>query len=433
MQSAAPKLVPSGAPVADSPEPPPVSGVRPAHAEADAKTEEAPLAMSSAAKSSPWVLSSYFAEGLPYSIVHQMSMELFTSMGVRLEWIGLTSAFGVPWNLKALWSPFVDGVGTTRRWMIALELALAVAVFGLALLGEQGSVTVFAAVFFGIAILGATHDMAVDGFYLRTLDKPSQTALSGVRIAAYRGALLVGKGALVWLAGHSSWSLAFAVAGALMLLLMLGHGVALPPEARSTSRGKVGFGAFTSFFTQPQIAVSVAFILTFRAGDAMMFAMSSPFLNELGWTTSQRGIGYGLAGTGASIAGSMLGASIIAKRGFEKTFFPIALVQSFAILLYVWMAWARPGSLAMVAVVVVEQLVAGIGTAALLVVLVRRCAGEHKVSHFAIASSLMGWAATAAGSASGFLASHLGFTIFFAIAFLASIPGVVLSRFAPSD
>lgn len=389
--------------------------------------------MSSAAKSSPWVLSSYFAEGLPFSIVHQMSSQLFTAMGASLEAIGLTALFGVPWNLKALWSPVVDGVGTTRRWMIAAEVALAGAVLALAVSSESAGVSVLAAIFLGVAVLAATHDMAVDGFYLRTLDKRSQAGLSGLRIAAYRAALLVGNGALVWLAGHSSWGWSFAVAGALLLALALGHAAVLPAEERPVEARRVRLRAFTSFFTQPKIVLSLAFILTFRAGDAMMFAMSNPLLKELGWSTRDRGVFYGLMGTGASIAGSILGGAIIARRGLARTLFPIALVQSLAILLYVWMAWARPSALAMSAVIVIEQLVAGVGTAAFMIFIMRRCAGEYKVSHFAIASSLMGWAMTGAGSASGFLAAHLGFTTFFAIAFLASVPGVVLARFAPTD
>ena len=43
------------------------------------------------AKALPWVTSSYFAEGLPYSIVHQISAQLFTALGASLPAIGLTA------------------------------------------------------------------------------------------------------------------------------------------------------------------------------------------------------------------------------------------------------------------------------------------------------------------------------------------------------
>ncbi len=445
---AAPKLVEPAAP--ESPAPPSVgSGIRPVHTRpgaADAPVpEEQPLAMSTAAKSSPWVLSTYFAEGLPYSIVHQVAAQLFTAMGASLSAIGLTSLYGLAWNLKFAWSPLVERVGTTRRWLIGLELALGLAIIAVAFPAERGDLGTVARMLVAVAFLAATHDIAIDGFYLRALEKREQTALSGLRIGAYRIALLVGNGVLVWLAGKTSWLWCFAAAGALLLGLAALHSLVLPaeePEGDPAIDGAVAarppalpaiYDAFVSFFRQPGIAVSLAFILTFRAGDAMMFAMSTPLLRDLGLDTAARGLLSGIAGTAASIVGSVLGGAFIARRGFQRTLTPIATMQSLAILLYAWMAWAHAGTLAVAAVVIVEQLVAGVGTAAFLVFLMRRCSAEHKVSHYAIASALMSVATTGAGSASGYLAAHVGFATFFVLAWAASVPGVVLSRWVPKE
>ena len=48
-----------------------------------------------------------------------------------------------------------------------------------------------------IAVLSATHDIAIDGYYIRTLAREDQAALSGLRVMAYRLALLTGKGLLI--------------------------------------------------------------------------------------------------------------------------------------------------------------------------------------------------------------------------------------------
>ena len=406
-----------------------------------------PDAAASTAGASPWVMSTYFAEGLPYSIVHQISSQFFTAMGASLQAIGLTSLYGLAWNLKFIWSPIVDRYSTTRRWLVGTQLAIALVVFAIAWpasLGDQGAV---ARMMVALAFLAATHDIAIDGYYLRALGTRQQTALSGMRIASYRVALLVGNGVLVWLAGRTSWFWCFMVAGGLMLLLTIAHALFLPAERSPNagqdpgapasapvkdSRTRITPALFTSFFDRPRIAPTLGFILTFRAGDAMMFAMSAPLLKDLGMGTAERGVVSGI-GTAASIAGSILGSAIITRYSLRRSLVPIALVQSLAIPLYVLLAWARPGPLGIGAVVVAEQLVAGVGTAAFLVFLVRRSAGEYKVSHFAIASALMSVATTAAGSVSGYLASLVGFTAFFAIAFVASIPGVILARSVPTE
>src|ERR1700676_2385532 len=72
-----------------------------------------------------WATTTYFAEGLPYSIVHQISSQFFTAAGASLEAIGLTSLYGLAWNLKFAWSPLVDMISTKKKWLVRLEILLA--------------------------------------------------------------------------------------------------------------------------------------------------------------------------------------------------------------------------------------------------------------------------------------------------------------------
>jgi PAT family beta-lactamase induction signal transducer AmpG len=190
--------------------------------------------------------------------------------------------------------------------------------------------------------------------------------------------------------------------------------------------------AFVSFLAQPKAAVSLAFIILYKAGDAPMFAMNAPFLRSLGFGDLARGA-LGTAGMVASISGAIVGGAAIARYGLDRTLRPIVTVQSLAILLYVALAAAQPGAAAVSAVAVVEQLAAGVGDSALAVFLMRRCSREHKAAHYAIASALMSVMMTAAGVSSGYLVSRLGFPAFFALAFVASLPGVVLAGFVPNE
>ncbi|WP_437985627.1 MFS transporter [Sorangium sp. So ce117] len=399
----------------------------------------APGAVAGGARRGLWISSTYFAEGLPYAIAHKVAGEFFTAAGASLEIIGLTSLYGLPWNLKFLWSPLVDLHGSPRRWLVAVEIALVAIVLGLAAAADSGAIWLVAALFGAVAVAAATHDIAVDGFYLQALDKDAQAAFSGLRVGAYRLALLAGA-LLVAFAGWASFGAAFAVAAGGLALLAIAHAAGLPRPAATPGAGAAPGATglrryiepFRVYLRQPQIASSLAFILCYRAGDALMFAMSSPLLKSLGLDTAARG-NVGGVGTVASIAGSILGGVIIKRWGLARTIFPIALVQSLAILLYVALAWARPALPWVVALVTLEQLAAGVGTAVLAVFLMRRCVDGYKSSHFAIGSALMSVSATFAGSASGYLAASAGFTAFFAIAFAASIPGVVLSRLVPRE
>lgn len=176
-----------------------------------------------------WVCSTYFAEGFPYSIVNNLAEVLFKQMGASLQIIGLTSLFHLPWNLKFLWGPFVDRFETKRRWLLATEVALTILLLVLSLLVSPGRVLgVIAAMFALMAVLSATHDIAIDGFYLEGLDERGQSRFVGYRAMAYKLASLLVRGPLVILTGWLGWRGGILGAAAVMLALTALHAVVLP-------------------------------------------------------------------------------------------------------------------------------------------------------------------------------------------------------------
>ncbi len=389
----------------------------------------------------PWVASTYFAEGLPYSIVHQVSMELFTAMGASAQAVGLTALYGLPWNLKFLWGPLMDRYGTPCRWAIVLEAALAVAIAAIAWPAQGRDLATAARLLLVVAVLAAAQDVAVDGFYMRALGKTDQAALSGLRAGAFRVAMLVGKGGLVIVAGRLVARACFFTGGAVMLLLAVAHAAALPRErapdravdpAAPSSPVRFYLEAFRTFVAQPGAWVSLAFILVYRAGDAMMFAMSSKLLDHLGVSLAARG-DLNAVGGAAGIAGSDGG-----RRGHReaepaahaRADRPRARAGDPA---STWRSARAPSSFWISAAVIAERVAEGVGSAALVVFLMRRCAGEYRASHFAIASAAMSIATTGLGSASGFVLARVGYPAFFALAYVATIPGIFLARIVPKD
>ncbi len=84
-----------------------------------------------------WTSSTYFAEGLPWSILHQVAAEFLTSIGAAPARVGATSLLHGPTLLKVLWSPVVQLIGTLRGWMIATQAAMGVVVGILALIAHS--------------------------------------------------------------------------------------------------------------------------------------------------------------------------------------------------------------------------------------------------------------------------------------------------------
>jgi PAT family beta-lactamase induction signal transducer AmpG len=382
-----------------------------------------------------WTSSTYFGEGLPWSFLHQMATEYLTAIGATKTQISSTSLFHLAVTFKFAWSPVIDLLGNKRTWVIATQVVLAGGMMVVAALSSGPSLTPFWMATALFAIVHATHDIACDGFYLQALDRRDQALYSGVRTAAYRAAMIAGASVLVVLAGQTSWPLGFGAAGALMLLTALVNAWCMPrpddAHAALVARPATAFWtAYRSFFAQPQAALVLSFMLFYKLGDIMMFAMSKPLLRDLGVDTSHRGILNGI-GTASYIVGSMLGGALVARRGLARTLVPLIYTQNLAIPLYVAMAVAKPGLWGIGAIVLVEQFVSGLGSSAHIVFLMQRSRATFSASHYALATAVVSLGSTFSGYASGPLNEKLGHPLFFSIAFLASVPSLIMALFVP--
>ncbi len=180
-----------------------------------------------------WIPSLYFAEGFPYSLVRQLSTVYYKDAGASLEAIGLTSLYGLPWTLKFLWAPLVDAYASKRRWLLSAEAVLVALVALMAVAAMlPAALPAVAVVFLLVAVASATHDIAIDGYYLEALDRTEQARWVGVQAGAYRLALVAGGGGIIYLSGRTSFPLAFGVAAMILAALLLLHAARLPSIER---------------------------------------------------------------------------------------------------------------------------------------------------------------------------------------------------------
>ena len=125
-----------------------------------------------------------------------------------------------------------------------MVLAALVAFLALVSASHAGLI-VAAVVFFLIAIASATHDIAIDGYYLEALDRTAQARFVGVQAMSYRIALIAGGGGIIALSGWSSWPVGLVVAAAGLGGLCVLHGLLLP-ESRARGDQRESYCALWS-------------------------------------------------------------------------------------------------------------------------------------------------------------------------------------------
>ena len=412
----------------------------------------------------PWyyIPTLYFAEGVPYIIINTVSVIIYKNMGEGNAKIAFwTSLLYLPWVIKMFWGPLVDLYSTKRNWILFTQLALMCS-FGLAAFAFRfNAFFAISLIAFTIgAFISATHDIAADGFYLLALTEGQQERFAGIRTIFYRGAVIFGSGFLVFLAGTLgtetpraaavSWTITLGLAAAIFGVLFIYHRFILPfpekGEQESTSPSSsnqlslIGgqFGkVIGTYFQQPRILATLAFILLYRLGEAMLLKLSSPFMLDsraaggLGLTTEDVGLAYGTFGVLSLIVGGVLGGLIVEKYGLKKTMFPLALALNLPNLFYVYMAINQPEKGLVYPLISLEQFGYGLGFTAFMIYLMKVSEGDYKTSFYAISTGIMALGMMVPGLISGLLQEAVGYPEFFIIVVLLGIPGLLTIFFLP--
>jgi len=406
-----------------------------------------------------WIPSLYLAEGLPNVLVMSVSVILYKKLGISNTanaWY--TSWLYLPWVIKPLWSPFVDLLGTRRRWIWATQLVAGAGMAGVALSLQAPDVLRWTLVFFWLlAFDSATHDIAADGFYMLAASEDQQAAFVGVRTLFYRVATIAGQGLLVMLAGllesraggvRAAWTAAMTVPAAAFVVLGLWHRFVLPRPAsdvpggarRAPELAREFARTFASFFAKPRMAVLLAFLLLYRLGEAQLVKMAPPFLLDtrahggLGLGTAQVGFLYGTVGVLALTAGGLLGGWVASRHGLKAWLWPMLLAIHLPDAAFIYLAYAQPTQLLLVqAAVAVEQFGYGFGFTAYLLYMIHMSRGEHSTAHYALCTGFMAMGMMVPGMWSGWLQDHVGYRHFFTWVVLATIPSFLVALALPLE
>ena len=370
-----------------------------------------------------WVPTLYFAEGVPYFIVNNISVMMFTKMGVpNGDMAFFTTLLYFPWFLKGIWSPLVDVVRTKRWWIVTMQVLLTALMVLLTLTLPHPEVDVINSgqtpislfmltlvLFIIAAFASATHDIAAEGYYMLAHSPSSQAAFIGIRSTFYRIASVFGQGVLVFIAGHIekdtgdipySWQVTLGVSAVIFFLITLYHIFCLPhsdedrprqasvEEAKTKSNWSELAESFVTFIKKPN--------LLYRLPEGFLIKMCQPFLvrgtetGALGLSTEIVGLIYGTFGVIALLAGGIVGGIVASKIGLKRSLWIMAACMTLPCLTFVYLAIYQPDNIIIISIALcIEQFGYGFGFTAYMLYMMYFSEGEFKTSHYAICTAFM--------------------------------------------
>ena len=410
-----------------------------------------------------WVPSLYFAEGIPYFLVNNISVMMFTKMGVpNGQMAFFTTLLYFPWFLKGLWSPIVDVIRTKRWWIVTMQVLMTVMMLLLTLTLPKPSPELIASgqtsaglfwftlvLFIITAFASATHDIAADGFYMLAHSPSSQAAFIGIRSTFYRISSVFGQGVLVLIAGlverssgniPLSWQVTLGVSALVFAAVSLYHIFFLPRSADDAPRVKADEAAntwkelgasFVTFFTKPGVLLAIFFMLLYRLPEGFLIKMCQPFLvatadkGGLGLPTDVVGVVYGTFGVIALLAGGIVGGLVASRLGLRKSLWWMAAGMTLPCLTFVYLATSLPQNVVIITIALaVEQFGYGFGFTAYMLYMMYFSEGEFKTSHYAICTAFMALSMMLPGFVAGYIQEAIGYVNFFWMVMLCCLATV---------
>ncbi|MEO1190947.1 MAG: AmpG family muropeptide MFS transporter [Pseudomonadota bacterium] len=407
-----------------------------------------------------------FAAGLPLLLVFStLSAWLFEAGVARAEiaffgWIGMT------YSIKVVWAPLVDRLpfplltawlGRRRGWMLAAQIAIAGSLVGMALVGPEGQLVIFAALALLVAFGSATQDIALDAFRIECAPSDEQGALAAAYQFGYRLALLSSGAGALFIAEDFGWTaayLAMAVAmsvGMLTVLAVKEPAPNLEAEAHREAQWqaalvRAGMNSgrfakatawlatavvepFTDFFRRHGLmALTIlAFIGLFRVSDLVMGIMANPFYLELGFTKGQIAEIAKIYGFFMTIAGAALGGVAVARYGVLWPLLPGAIAVAVSNLFFSYLSTIGPDPAWLAVTISADNLAGGFAGTALIAYLSSLTSSAYTATQYALFSSFMTLPGKFISGFSGLAVDAVGYSLFFIGSAVMGIPAVLLA------
>lgn len=375
----------------------------------------------------------YFIQGSPPAFLWEIVPVYFRLQGVSLRSIGGLRLLELPYSLKFFWSPVVHRFGDRRIWVVTSMLAVAVLVGLLPFMDVARLGWLVLILLLALTTFSATQDIAIDSYTVGLVNRDEEGAANGVRASAYRVALVLLGGGVVFLAAMFQWKSLFLSAAmmlvALALAALLLPRLELPLEARER-----WLGGFVGWIGTWRAVPLVLFVLTYKLGEFAIGPMVKPFWVDYGgaiWVRREElmfqiGLVPTTFGIILSVLGALVGGAFISRYGIFHGVWALGLLQAVSNLGYAFVAWLDLGRFGLYGASVFESFSGGLGTAAFLAFLMNVCQKEHATIQYAFLSSVFSLTGRLVGGISGLGAERFGYGNYFALTFLLSLPAYLV-------
>jgi PAT family beta-lactamase induction signal transducer AmpG len=411
------------------------------------------------------------SSGFPWVLIGSVMSAWLKDEGLSRSMIGLFGIVFAAYTFNWLWSPLLDRIklpmlgkllGQRRSWIALCQFITACTTFSMSTIVLKEQLFTAALLCFVIAIVSATHDIAIDAFRIDSIPEDESEKTTAAAAMATSG----------WWTGYAlfgavpfflvdlpafNWSGIYVVLACIMASLIVVTILAKEPQSNREvvqaqlerayqeklamlTPGKFSqltawlavtlVEPFISFFRKNGVKTALAllaFIFLFKIGESFLARMSIVFYKEVGFSNSQIAQ-YSKLGTGViTIVFAFLGSIFNHKYGIVKGLFVSGLAMAASNLMFSWIAVAGPKEYLYAMAIVVDGFTQAWSLVAMVAFISMLCDRAFSATHYALLASLGSLGRTMISSYSGVMIDDWlngNWALFFAITALMVLPSL---------
>lgn len=400
-----------------------------------------------------------FYSGFPLSFTSSTLQAWLTDLGLTTTDMKFISLIGFPYTVKFLWAPLLESyfpkiLDHRRGWLLLFQIAITVALIFNAFTNPSANSQVVMVIAALIALFSASQDVIFDAYKIDVLSAKERGLGAALGVEGYRIAMMVSSAGTLIYAEKYGWQNAYLCMAAIMSMSILVtlFAPSSPTQLKQNNNPyKVLRDSFNDFINKEHALIFMVLIALYKIADALAMSFSTKFLmSEIGLIKSELAIlnkALPLVGT---LMGIFFGGVILLRVNLYYALIFFGILQavtnfSFSALAawgpdpwgwnwssyyqfspaYEYLNYLLKYPLVTVSLFF-DHVFGGMGTTALLALLMSWCNKQFAATQFAILTSISALGRSFASPISDYLITSYGWANFFSITALSGIPSILL-------
>ncbi len=270
------------------------------------------------------LFSLYIAQSVPMTFFSTVMPVIMRQQDYSLTSIGLLQLVKLPWILKFLWAPLVDGtsgkLSDFKKWIFSSELIYAVLIIAIGFFNLQIDFKLIIVLLIFAFTASATQDIATDAFAILILKKEERSIGNSMQSGGSFLGTVLGSGVLLIIYSLYGWKfLMFGLAGFVLIALFPLMFYKKQLIKNTDKENKIKAKDLYLFFTRKGIYKHILLLFFFYSGMVGILTMLKPWLVDLGYDIKQIGIYSGIYGASAGFLSAFVAGKLIKILGRKKT------------------------------------------------------------------------------------------------------------------